>query len=65
MRWLRWLRQRIHCTTYLGTCAFCENWKRTSLMPEWHPPGVPGRQYPEKSPDTQRRALGITSATSN
>lgn len=52
MRWLSRLRRRLHCLTHAGTCHFCEAWKASSAMPEWHPLDVPGRQYPEKNPDT-------------
>lgn len=41
MRLLRWLKQRIHCATHAGTCAFCEAWKQSTMMPEWHPLDVP------------------------
>jgi hypothetical protein len=51
MRLLRWLRQRIHCTTRTGTCPFCEAWKQSSVMAEWHPLDVPGRTHPEKNPN--------------
>ena len=51
MRWLRWLRQRIHCGTHAGTCPFCEAWKKSNVMPGWQTLNVPGRKYPGKSPD--------------
>ena len=66
MRWLRYLRQRLHCITYAGTCPFCEAWKQSSRMPEHRDPmDVPGRKYPEKSPDASAGRQASSSAASN
>jgi len=28
LSWFRKVKQRIHCSLYVGTCPLCEEWKR-------------------------------------